>query len=148
MQTILRISDAAAIAVHAADYLANKRGLGTAQEMAKALGVSYNHLSKVLQHLTRAGLISPSRGPKGGFALSEAGRRAPLRAFIAATDGPAPSSDCLLGHKACGRAGCVFGGFLKETNRALGKILDMTLTDMNAKGSAARYASLGREGRK
>jgi Rrf2 family protein len=137
MPTILRISDAAAIAVHAADYLANKEGLSTAQEISRALDVSYNHLSKVLQQLTRAGLISPSRGPKGGFTLSAAGLRAPLKEFVKATDGPP-----------AGRTGCVFGAFLRDTNRALAKVLEMNLKDMSRKGSTARYASAKREAKK
>lgn len=131
MQTLLRISDAAAIALHAADYLSARPGrLATTQEMAKALDFSYNHLSKVLQQLTRAGLITATRGPKGGFALSPAGRKAALRDFIEATDGPAPAGDCLLKHMVCGGRSCVLGDFLRETNIRLKKVLDTKISDM------------------
>ena len=130
MQTLLRISDAAVIALHTADYLARAHGTDkdgppdTAAEIAARLNISYNHLSKVLQQLTKAGLLKPERGPKGGFMLSPAGRKARVRDFISAIDGPPSVRTCLLKHKVCGYTTCVFSDFLKETNRRFEKVLN------------------------
>ncbi|OGR41746.1 MAG: hypothetical protein A2X35_12800 [Elusimicrobia bacterium GWA2_61_42] len=132
MQSILRISDAAAIALHTADYLAGeKKPLSSAMEIAKALDVSYNHLSKVLQTLTRAGLVLPSRGPKGGFALSPAGRKASVRAFISAVDGPPAMKACLLSHKVCKHRDCMFGNFLAETNKRFEAVLNGKISEFS-----------------
>lgn len=131
MQTILKISEAAAIGLHAADYLAQRRGLASAQEMSRALGVSYNHLSKVLQTLTKAGLVAPVRGPKGGFALSPSGRKAAVRDFMRAIDGPIRLHDCLMGAKVCRHHDCLFGKFLHDTNRRFEAVLDGKISEFS-----------------
>ncbi|HAT73145.1 MAG TPA: hypothetical protein DCS63_10050 [Elusimicrobia bacterium] len=132
MQTILRISDAAAIALHTADYLADQtRPLSPAGDIAKALGVSYNHLSKVLQSLTKAGLVLPARGPKGGFALSPSGKKAKVRDLIAAIDGPPATKTCLLKHKVCKHRSCLLGNFLSETNRRFEAVLDGKISEFS-----------------
>ena len=130
MRTILRISDAAAIALHTADYLAGQaKPLSPAGDIAKALDVSYNHLSKVLQHLTRAGLVLAERGPKGGFALSQAGKKARVRDFITAIDGAPSTRACMLKHKVCLHRDCVLGNFLSETNERFKAVLDRKISE-------------------
>ncbi|MCM2268289.1 MAG: Rrf2 family transcriptional regulator [Elusimicrobiales bacterium] len=131
MQTILKISEAAAIGLHAADYLAQRRELCSAQDIARGLGVSYNHLSKVLQQLTRAGLVSPVRGPKGGFTLSPSGRKAAVRDFMRAIDGPIQLHACLMGAKVCRHRDCMFGRFLKETNERFEAVLDGKISEFS-----------------
>jgi len=131
MQTILKISEAAAIALHAADYLAGRPGLRSAQEIAKALGVSYNHLSKVLQQLTRAGLVSPVRGPKGGFSLSPSGKKATVRDLMTAIDGPVKLHACLMGAKVCRHKDCLFGRFLEDTNKRFDAVLDGKISEFS-----------------
>jgi len=131
MQSILKISDAAAIAIHTADYLAGQeKPLSQAMEITKALDISYNHLSKVLQQLTKAGLILAARGPKGGFALSPAGRKAKVRDFIAAIDGPPVFTLCLLKHKACKHKECMFGDFLSDTNKRFEALLNSKISEL------------------
>jgi len=72
MSGVLKISNAATIALHAMTYLAafpdNKH---MTKEIASLHQVSEAHLSKVLQRLTRAGLVKAVRGPKGGFSLAK-----------------------------------------------------------------------------
>ncbi len=132
MRSIIRISDGAAIALHAADYLAGRAlPLSSAADIAKELGVSYNHLSKVLQRLTRAGLLTPARGPKGGFALSGAGKKARVRDFVAAIDGAPAIGVCLLKNKVCGRRACLFGGFLAETNKRFEAVMDGRISELS-----------------
>jgi len=129
MQSILRISDAAAIALHAADYLARQeKPVSSTADIADALRVSHNHLSKVLQRLTKAGLLRPERGPRGGFALSASGRTAKVRDFISAIDGPPVIGECLLKHKVCGASGCAFGSFIRETNVRYEKVLNSRIS--------------------
>ncbi len=132
MKSILNISDGAVIALHAADCLAGQAGpLMSTADMAKALGVSANHLSKVLQQLTRSGLLIPERGPKGGFALSPAGKKARVRDFIAAIDGPPAVKTCLLKGKVCKHRGCLLGNLLAETNRRFEAALNGKISDLS-----------------
>jgi len=136
MQSILKISDAAAIAIHTADYLTRARrrakegAPSTAAEIAAGLGVSYNHLSKVLQQLTKAGLIKTERGPKGGFALSASGLKGRVKDFIGAIDGPPSPKTCLLKRKACCYKACVFGEFLSETNKRFEKVMNTEISKL------------------
>lgn len=130
MNSILNISEGAAIALHAADYLAGREGLSSAAAITQALGVSYNHLSKVLQQLTKAGLITPVRGPKGGFELSAAGKRARVRDFIGAIDGPPSGHVCLMKTKVCRGRGCILGGFLAETNARFEAVLNKKISEL------------------
>jgi Rrf2 family iron-sulfur cluster assembly transcriptional regulator len=128
MQTILKISEAAAIGLHAADYLARHPALASTQDIAAGLGVSYNHLSKVLQQLTKAGLVTPVRGPKGGFTLSPSGKKASVRELMGAIDGPIKLHTCLMGTKVCRRSDCMFGRFLAETNKRFEAVLNSRIS--------------------
>src|SRR5215469_5615362 len=56
-------------------------------EIGAATGAPDSFLSKVLQALTKAHLISSRRGPTGGFEISVQGRRASMRDVIEAVDG-------------------------------------------------------------
>ncbi|MBI5744533.1 MAG: Rrf2 family transcriptional regulator [Elusimicrobia bacterium] len=129
--TILKISEAAAIALHAADLLAAAPGPHAAKDIAKTLGVSYNHLSKVLQRLTHAGLVLPARGPKGGFTLSPAGRKALVRDFLSAMDGVPELHACLMGAKVCRHRDCMFGSFLEETNKRFEAVLNGKISEFS-----------------
>ena len=60
-------------------------------------------LSKVLQSLTRAGLVISHRGNTGGFELPEASRGASLLEIVEAIDGPIRLNLCLTSGSACVR---------------------------------------------
>ena len=76
------------------------RKLGV-KEIAEALEVPKHFLAKILQQLARHGLISSTKGPSGGFYLSEANLRQPLRTIIENVDGPDLFSSCVLGFAVC-----------------------------------------------
>ncbi len=130
MHSLLKLSEGAAISLHAADYMAQRGGLCSAVTMAKDLGVSYNHLSKVLQQLDRAGLVAAERGPKGGFALSAAGKKASVGDFLSAIDGKIGLDTCLMGDRPCHKKECMLGHFLKETNRRFEAVLAMKVSKL------------------
>ncbi|MBI4350492.1 MAG: Rrf2 family transcriptional regulator [Elusimicrobia bacterium] len=134
MGTILKISEAAVIAVHAVNFLAKAEGSPSSTRLiASELGVSYNHLTKVLQRLTRAGLLVPGRGPKGGFLLSKKARAGKLRDVFEAMEGKMSLSNCLMKTKACGRPGCILGDLIPETNRKFREALDKKISELPAR---------------
>lgn len=60
-------------ALRAASYLSEARGRRvTAQVIAGECRVPVSYMSKVLQAMAEAGLITSQRGPSGGFALAKA----------------------------------------------------------------------------
>jgi Rrf2 family protein len=71
--------------------------------VAAATGAPESFLSKVLQALTRAGLLISQRGQTGGFEVSPRGRKSSMRDVIEAVDGPIHLNVCLTSGKACGR---------------------------------------------
>ena len=87
----LKISDAANIGIHALVYFAIHHSSGrpvSTGEAADSLNVSVHHLSKVLQRLTKAGLVKPVRGPKGGFILGDEPVSITLKRIYEAIEGP------------------------------------------------------------
>ena len=71
-------------------------------------------LAKVLQSLTRAGLVVSHRGNTGGFELDELHRSATILEVIEAIEGPIRLNLCLTNDHACTRQGwcaahCVWG---------------------------------------
>ncbi len=66
-------------------------------------GTPDSFLSKVLQALTRAGLVTSRRGPSGGFEISEGGRHASMREVIEAIDGRMCLNVCLSERRSCAR---------------------------------------------
>lgn len=71
--------------------------------LAEATLAPESFLSKVLQALTRAGLITSRRGQAGGFAISPRGMRANMREVIEAVDGPIRLNVCLAPGRSCER---------------------------------------------
>lgn len=131
MANIIKISEAAVIALHAVDFLAKSDGKPcSARSMAAGLGVSYDHLVKVLQRLTRAGLLLPGRGPKGGFLLSKKARAGKLRDVFEAIDGKISLSNCLMKARLCKKNCCLLGNLIPETNRKFRAAMDMDIKEL------------------
>jgi len=84
-----------------ASHPANERLL--LPDLAAATEAPLSFLSKVMQSLTRAGLIRSRRGKMGGFTLLPLGREASVREVIEAIDGPIRLNVCLAPGKSCKR---------------------------------------------
>ncbi len=111
------ISEASSIALHTMAYLASNPGRKVpSREIAEAFRISEAHLAKVLQRLSRAGLVRSTRGPLGGSVLDGDPGDIKLIRIIEAVDGPISFSECLFHRKPCPGADCVMGGTLKKVN--------------------------------
>ena len=118
MSTVLKISDAASMGLHAMVLLAVKpERLMSNREIAGTLKVSPAHLSKVLQRLSKAGMVRSTRGPGGGFRLVKDRERLPLLRVYEAIEGRLRPENCLLHSPVCGGKRCIFGGMLKKLNK-------------------------------
>ena len=120
MAKVLRISEAASLALHAMVLLAGKpeRRWSTGQ-LADHLDASGYHLSKVMQRLAHVGLVSSRRGPKGGFTLAQPAHRISLLQIYEAIEGPLTAKDCLLGRPICGFRKCILGGLVGQLSRRI-----------------------------
>ena len=70
-------------------------------ELAEALDIPRNYLSKTLHQLARAGVLASSRGKLGGFRLARPAEQISLAEVIAPFDGPTATRTCLLGRVVC-----------------------------------------------
>lgn len=118
MANLLKISDAASLALHMMICLADSPDqFISAHEIASALKVSENHLAKVGQRLHKAGLVESVRGPKGGFRLAKEAGKITLLEIFEAIEGHSAPAKCLLGREFCERENCVMGGLVESVNR-------------------------------
>lgn len=117
MSTILKISEAATIAIHTMALLSlNVDKLHSTKEIASALNVSENHLSKVLQRLAKSNLVDSTRGPKGGFKIKNKPNSISLLEIYEAIDGTLDPTDCLMGTKVCS-GNCLLSNLLLNINQ-------------------------------
>jgi Rrf2 family protein len=72
-------------------------------ELASAAGCPDQFLSKVLQDLTRAGLVVSHRGNTGGFELPGMHHSATVLEVVEAVEGPVRLNVCLTHDHACER---------------------------------------------
>ncbi len=131
MKTLLKISEASVIAVHAMIYLLRlpKHSAG-ARELSKKMNISYNHLSKVLQRLVQKQLLATTRGPQGGYYLTKKGKNCFLSDILSAIEGDIFYSDCFYYPNGCGRKNCELRSFLKAINIAFSELLKKRLKDL------------------
>ena len=72
-------------------------------ELAVAAECPEQFLSKVLQSLTRSGLVLSHRGNTGGFELPNMHREATMLEVVEAIEGPMRLNICLTSDRACAR---------------------------------------------
>lgn len=72
-------------------------------ELAVVVEAPESFLSKVLQALTRGGMVISRRGQAGGFQISPRGQAASMLEVIEAVDGPICLNVCLFSGKSCHR---------------------------------------------
>lgn len=97
------LSNTAGYALRAVLYLAAREGEGPVRvdDVAAALDVPRNYLSKVLHTLVKEGLLRSLRGPHGGFALAVPASSVTLFRVVEPFDEIEARRSCLLGRGEC-----------------------------------------------
>jgi len=145
MSGILKMSEAVSLAMHGIVYLAeNPEGPVSVADIAHQLNSSEHHLSKVFQRMTKAGLVKPRKGRRGGFVLARAAGSITLLEVYEAIEGPLRIDECLLNRRICGGKKCILGGLLKE----VGKKTKRHLSKTRLSGLTGIYGSAGRGSRR
>jgi Rrf2 family protein len=133
----LGISEAASLGLHTMAILANRPGVRcTNQELAQRLQASGHHLAKVMQRLSRAGLVDAIVGPRGGFTLAKPADEITLLEVYEVVDGPFETEGCLLKEPLCDGVDCVLGDVIQSMNRQLQDCLANTTLAELARGIA------------
>ena len=109
-------------------------------ELSAAAECPEQFLCKVLQNLTRAGLVISHRGNTGGFELEELHRNASMLEVVEAVEGPIRLNLCLSSDHACSRQSwCPAHGAWEDAQAALLRVLrEATIDRLAERASAAR----------
>lgn len=100
---MLRLSKKADYALIAMAHLAVKPGSSSAREIAEQYDIPTELMAKVLQRLTRRGLLSSQQGTRGGYQLSRPATGITVADVIQAIDGPVSVTACSAHADRCGQ---------------------------------------------
>ncbi|MCX6148320.1 MAG: Rrf2 family transcriptional regulator [Candidatus Kapabacteria bacterium] len=70
--------------------------------ISEELSMSVHFLTKILQPLTAAGLLTSYKGPNGGVLLAKDSNKISLYDVVAVLDKPEKFTSCMMGLKHCG----------------------------------------------
>lgn len=124
---MLRLTKDGEYAIRALLYLASQpEGKSIlVNEISEAQDVPKSYLSKIMQQLTKSGIVRSRRGAKGGFRLSRPAGLITLREAIEAIEGPIYLNICLVKRGECPRDHeCAVHGIWKEAQKKLIEVLD------------------------
>jgi FeS assembly SUF system regulator len=100
---MLRLSKKTDYALIAMKHLALKRGSSSAREIAESYDIPVELMAKVLQRLTRRGLLVSQQGTRGGYQLARAAVAMSVADVIQAIDGPVAVTACSAHADKCGQ---------------------------------------------
>jgi Rrf2 family protein len=127
---MLRLTKKADYGLMALKYLAEQadNGAQSAKDIAEAYHIPPQLLAKILQTLTRAGLLVSHAGTHGGYALARPAREINAFDVIRAIDGPLFITSCITIHGTCDLAGhCTIKEPLRKVNDSITEMLSKLL---------------------
>lgn len=130
------------VMIHLAGLPADARA--SRADLAEAAECPEQFLSKVLQALTRAGLVRSHRGNTGGFELSRDRRCATLLEVVEAIEGPIRLNLCLNSDHSCSRQGwCPAHAVWVDAQAAVSEVLrNARIGDLAEQVAARKRACL------
>jgi len=97
----------------------------TISDIAGIYGVSKNHLMKVVNQLTRAGIVEANRGPNGGLLLARLPKEVTVGEVVRLTEGNVEIVECFRADNQCTiTPACTLKSILGESLEAFFDVLD------------------------
>lgn len=97
------------------------------KEIAIGIGSPEPFLAKILQDLSRRGIVQSTKGPNGGYYLNEDSLKRPLAAVVEAVDGDGIFIGCGLGLKQCSEINpCPLHNQFKNIRSQIHRLLEET----------------------
>ncbi len=122
----MRLTKACEYGIRAMIYLATQQPdqVVFAREIAAACNIPPSYLAKVLQMLSRVGLVRSHQGASGGFILARAPEEIVVQEIVEAIDGPIFQNSCLLNEcQDCTEATCPVYAVWSRAQKALTSVL-------------------------
>lgn len=115
MNTVVRFSEAASIALHGSVLIAKSDKYLNVTKIAEAIGGSRHHVAKVMQRLSKEGYIKSMRGPTGGFVMVKDPKKISFLDLYQAIEGRITVEECPFDRKDdCSFEKCLLGNILPE----------------------------------
>jgi FeS assembly SUF system regulator len=99
MLRISRLTDYATVLLAA--LAGEPQRVQTAASLAEQTRIAPPTVSKLLKQLQRAGLVTSTRGLRGGYQLARPAAQISAAAILDALEGPVALTDCAAGHGNC-----------------------------------------------
>ncbi len=122
----MKLTRAAEYGIMALLYLASQpvERVCLISEISSARGVPEKYLAKILQTLTRGGILKSHRGAKGGFSLARLPENINLKEIIECIEGPTALNNCLVGPDTCDQtASCPVHPVWEKAQRVMLEVL-------------------------
>jgi FeS assembly SUF system regulator len=132
---MLRISKLTDYAIMLLGHMAsNTSQTFAAAELSEVASIAPPTVSKILKALTRSGILTSTRGVKGGYQLSRSPDRISVAMIIHALEGPIALTECEMEEDTCRQSSsCTIRGNWTVINWAIRTALEsVTLADMAA----------------
>src|SRR6185312_985353 len=146
MLRISRLTDYATVIL--ATLAGDPARVQTATALSEQTHIAAPTVSKLLKQLQRAGLVSSTRGLRGGYQLARPPSEISAAAILDALEGPVALTDCSAGHGQCEiEETCRVGRVWQRLNLAIRRALyDVTLAQLaGLDAPPARLPTLERE---
>ena len=113
-----------------------RAGAASAKEIADAYGMPLPLLAKILQKLTKAGLLVSLPGSSGGYKLAKRAEKISALEVIHAIDGPIILTTCFTAHGRCDQSDkCTVREPLRKVHEAIIDLLSkITISEMAGDG--------------
>jgi Rrf2 family protein len=141
---VLKLTKKADYGLIALRHLASAPGAtASAKDIADAYRLPVPLLAKVLQKLTKSGILRSLSGTNGGYKLARDPRRISALEVIRAIDGPVILTHCFTEHGTCDQSeNCTVREPLRKVHEAILELLNnFTITDL-AEAPSVRLTQL------
>jgi Rrf2 family protein len=143
---MLKLTKKADYGLMALKYLAERPDAAalSAKDIADAYGIPAQLLAKILQQLTKTGLLRSHAGMNGGYALSRHPREISAYEVIHAIDGPFFITSCTKGTKNCDLTpNCTIKEPLARVNETIAGVLkSISIQDLQDQSPAHEPSAL------
>ncbi len=131
---MLKLTKKADYGLIAMRHLAEHADLGacSAKDLAEMYSIPQEALAKILQRLTKAGLLLSQYGTNGGYVLARDPRKISSLEVIRAIEGPMFITSCSTGDADCEQSDrCTVRAPLRKVSRSIEEVLNkLTIWDM------------------
>jgi Rrf2 family protein len=142
---MLKLTKKADYGLIALKYLAEhpEKPALSAKDVADAYGIPAQLLAKILQRLTKTGLLRSHAGMNGGYALAREAREISAYEVILAIDGPFFITSCTKGAKSCDLTpSCTIKEPLARVNETIAGVLkSISIQDLAEHEQPAAHAN-------